>query len=176
MDYSAAEGAVVASLADKTATQDGWGATDVFTSIERLVGSAFGDRLTGDGHLNWLHGGDGNDTLEGGGSRDLLTGGVGADVFVYSAVTDSVVGNARDLIQDFTRSQGDRIDLRGLDANTLVGGAQDFSFVGGAAFSAAGQLRVTGTLLSGDVNGDGISDFEIRVLGEPSLQAGDFLL
>jgi uncharacterized delta-60 repeat protein len=176
VDYSAAEGAVVASLADKTAIQDGWGATDVFTSIERLVGSDFGDRFAGDGRLNWLDGGNGNDTLEGGGSRDLLTGGAGADVFVYIAVTDSVIGNSRDLIQDFTRSQGDRIDLRGLDANTLLDGVQGFAFIGGAAFSAAGQLRVTGTLLSGDVDGDGIADFEIRVLGEPSLQAGDFLL
>jgi uncharacterized delta-60 repeat protein len=176
VDYSAAGGAVNASIAAKMATDDGQGAVDLFTSIERLVGSAFGDRLTGDGRLNWLNGGDGNDTLEGGGSRDLLTGGAGADVFVYSAVTDSAAGNTRDLIQDFTRSEGDRIDLRGIDANTLLGGVQGFSFIGTTPFSGAGQLRISGVWVAGDVDGDGLADFEIRVLGEASMQAGDFLL
>jgi serralysin len=106
----------------------------------------------------------------------LLTGGAGADVFVYSAVADSAAGNTRDLIQDFTRSEGDRIDLRGIDANTLLGGVQGFSFIGTTPFSGAGQLRISGLWVAGDVDGDGLADFEIRVLGEASMQAGDFLL
>jgi hypothetical protein len=47
----------------------------------------------------------------------------------------------------------------------------------GAAFSgAAGQLRFAGGILAGDVNGDGIADFEVKVTGAASLVAGDFVL
>lgn len=64
---------------------------DSFTSIEGLVGSAFGDAFTGDAGDNTFYGqaGDdvlrgqaGNDRLEGGGGNDHLYGGDGGDVLV----------------------------------------------------------------------------------------------
>ena len=45
-----------------------------------------------------------------------------------------------DLILDFDANGDDRIDLRGIDANEGVAGAQAFSFVGKAAGKDAGEL------------------------------------
>jgi Ca2+-binding RTX toxin-like protein len=49
-------------------------------SIEGVIGSAFGDSITGDADANWLHGGDGEDVLDGGAGADTLLGGAGDDV------------------------------------------------------------------------------------------------
>ena len=63
----------------------------------------------------------------------------------------------------------------------VVDGNQAFSFIGTALYSGvAGQLRYafdgTDTTLGGDVNGDGVSDFRIRLTGGIGLVAGDFVL
>lgn len=83
---------------------------------------------------------------------------------------------------DFSRAQGDRINLQQIDANAVGGAANDaFSFIGAGAFTCvAGQLRavVVGneTRVSGDTNGDGVADFLIRIDGVQNLTAGDFVL
>ena len=64
-----------------------------------------------------------------------------------------------DRIRDFSGAEGDKIDLSLIDANTVLGGNNDFvltpNFTG-----TAGQLTITfdpatGSLVRGDVNGDG---------------------
>jgi serralysin len=52
---------------------------DLFTAIENLTGSSFGDRLTGDNGRNVLRGLGGDDVLNGYGSVDRLEGGAGND-------------------------------------------------------------------------------------------------
>ena len=52
---------------------------DRLKNIEELVGSDYGDRLTGDDNVNWFSGLDGDDTLSGSGGDDTLIGGSGAD-------------------------------------------------------------------------------------------------
>ena len=85
-----------------------------------------------------------------------------------------------DRIRDYSQAQGDRIQLDGIDA--IAGGADDaFSFIGSGAFTGvAGQLRAVvssgNTFVSGDVNGDGVADFLIRIDGVHTLVAGDFIL
>ncbi|HYC73610.1 M10 family metallopeptidase C-terminal domain-containing protein [Brevundimonas sp.] len=79
-DYSAAAGAVTASLTTGIASNDGDGGTDSFSSIETLIGSAFNDVLAGNGGNNGLSGGAGNDTLDGLNGDDVLVGGAGVDV------------------------------------------------------------------------------------------------
>ena len=44
-------------------------------------------------------------------------------------------------IADFSRPQGDKIDLRDIDANAQAGGNQAFKFIGDAPFTAVGQLQ-----------------------------------
>ncbi|MGH6865241.1 MAG: hypothetical protein ACREDO_03475 [Methyloceanibacter sp.] len=84
----------------------------------------------------------GNDVLLGGAGRDTLSGGPAADRFVFNNLNDSKVGGARDTIINFHHSQGDRIDLYGIDANTSLPGNQAFDVVGADGFSSvAGELR-----------------------------------
>ncbi len=74
---------------------------------------------TGNDLANTITGGAGNDTLAGGRGADTLRGGGGADVFVMAK------GEANgDLIADFTRAQGDTIQLSGYaGGSVLVRGA-----------------------------------------------------
>ena len=127
-----------------------------------------------------IQGGAGNDWLNGGAGADRLTGGAGADQFVFSAVSESTAP-VRDVITDFIHSQGDVIALTAIDANSVAGGNQAFAFIGTSAFSgAAGQLRYEmsggNTLVSGDVNGDGVADFQVQLTGLMALTGSDFLL
>ncbi|HJZ34030.1 MAG TPA: hypothetical protein VKF35_23130 [Hyphomicrobiaceae bacterium] len=160
---------------------------DVLISIENVVGTAFADTLTGNAGANALTGGAGNDVLTGGLGRDLLTGGAGNDVFDLNALADSTVGAGnRDVITDF-QSGFDDIDVTGIDADTGRVGDQGFRFIGTKAFSGkASELHYQVfdqagtasdvTIVSGDVNGDGVADFEIEIAGVVNLRASDFLL
>ena len=92
-----------------------------------------------------------------------------------------MIGANADRITDFSHAQGDRIDLSGIDANTGAAGNQAFRFLGTGAYTHhAGEMHyyVSGsdTFVSGDVNGDGVSDFSIVLSGRLILAAGDFTL
>ncbi len=128
-----------------------------------------------------LQGWNGNDVLTGAGGRDMLTGGVGADRFVYAGTAQSPTGAGADLITDFSHAQGDRIDLSAIDASTAAAGNQAFRFIGTGLYTHhAGELRyaLAGDVatIAGDINGDGVSDFHIRLDGVVGLQASDFVL
>ncbi|MHC2017622.1 hypothetical protein [Methylobacterium sp. CM6247] len=138
--------------------------------------------LTGNELANKLVGNAGANILTGGGTADSLYGRGGADTFLFKALADSAsAASGRDTIQDFVRSQGDRIDLHLIDA--VAGGVvnQAFKFIGAAGFhDKAGELRSvssgSNTLVSGDVDGNGVADFSILLKGALTLQAGDFIL
>lgn len=178
-DYASATAGVTVSLAVATAQNTIGAGIDTLVLMDYLRGSAYADKLTGNAYINAIDGRSGNDLLVGGGGRDTLTGGLGADIFRLTALTDSRVGSAySDLIKDFSSAQGDRIDVAALDANTSAAGNQAFSFIGTAAFSAAGQLRFDSAkqIVSGDINGDHVADFEVALSGVTTLTAADFVL
>lgn len=98
---------------------------------DTLYGDDGNDTLRGEKGNDKLYGGKGNDNLFGSAGNDILTGdagrdnshgGAGADRFDFNKVTDSPAGSGRDTIHDFSQSQGDRIDLRDIDADTMMGG------------------------------------------------------
>jgi serralysin len=141
-----------------------------------LYGENGNDRLYGGAGDDDLVGGSGNDLLVGGTGFDYLVGGAGADNFQFTSILDSRPAATRDVIADFNRGSGDVIDLRLIDANSLTARNDAFRFIGTAAFSGtAGELRYSGDIISGDVNGDGRADFQIDA-GLTRYYASDFLL
>ena len=90
------------------------------------MGSAFDDRLAGDGNRNRLDGGGGRDRLAGGAGADELAGGRAADRFLFGATVESAPSRA-DTILDFSRRQGDVVVLEGIDADTSAAGNQRFT-------------------------------------------------
>jgi serralysin len=155
-------------------------------SVENAEGTNAGDAIFGTDGANVLkgRGGDdaiagraGNDVLVGSLGQDLLQGDGGADRFDFNFRSESAVGARRDVILDFDRTEGDRIDLRDIDADITATGNQAFAFIGAAAYSGeAGQFRFQSGIVAGDVNGDGRSDFHIAVRDMTGMQASDFLL
>ncbi|WP_157403899.1 calcium-binding protein [Paracoccus sp. N5] len=208
--YGAASGGVRVDLATAGAQAIGGGqGSDMLLGIENLDGSGFADRLWGNLAANLLNGGAGNDQLDGRGGNDRLLGGAGADSLLGGAGNDVLTGGAgadrlngglgadqfvfltlgesgvaaagRDLIQDFSHAQGDRIDLRGIDANAGLAGDQAFRLIGERAFTGtAGELRYERagnvTTILADSNGDGRADFSVALNGSHSLVGADFLL
>ncbi len=177
----ATAGAAVSVTLDSIKSQNTGGAgRDALVNIENLTGSAFNDELTGDDGTNRLDGGAGSDTLTGGVGADVLYGGAGGDRFVFEDEADSPPG-AVDTIFDFSRTDGDKIDLSSIDANSAAkGGKNDtFSFV--TTFtSAPGQLTSAFLgdryVVTGDINGDGVADFALNVMSVNPLLASDFIL
>ena len=83
--------------------------------------------------------------------------------------------SSRDVITDFNSLQGDKIDLKLIDANLLQNGLNGFTFIGSNEFSGAGQLRFVDHVLSGNVSGNSGADFEIQLVGVNSFSANDLL-
>ena len=82
------------------------------------------------------------DLLYGGAQRDMLTGGAGLDYFIFLDGDTSNVRGLADRVLDFDRSEGDRIHLAHMDANSLTAADDSFSLIGDSAFSGtAGELR-----------------------------------
>lgn len=141
-----------------------------------LLGQNGNDRLEGENGRDELDGGAGRDILRGGRGGDLLSGGRDADTFEFRGLSESR-GGSTDVITDFSRADGDRIDLSRIDADTTRSGNQTFSFIGTEAFSGeAGELRLTGGSIVVDVDGDRAGDFRINLDAADALRAGDFLL
>lgn len=182
----------------QSGTVTGGSGDDTFTSFYRVAnfsGGAGDDVLKGGESADVLAGGTGDDVLSGSYEDDLLIGGRGmdtlsggrpvgsltsADTFQFIAGDSAANRNRADLITDFSQSDHDRIDLAGYDAIEGTAKVDPFAFIGVAAFSgAAGELhfeiRKGETLLSGDTDGDRKADFTIRLTGEITLTAADFV-
>lgn len=80
-----------------------------------LFGTDAGETILGLGGKDKIHAGAGNDIVNGGSGRDLLWGQTGADTFKFGNK------NGMDDIKDFSLSDGDKIDLSGVDAITDYG-------------------------------------------------------
>jgi Ca2+-binding RTX toxin-like protein len=107
------------------------------------TGNGLDNWMTGNESANVLAGLDGDDRLLGYGGTDTLIGGAGADTFTwYNAGWTGLTIATADVITDFSFAEGDRIDLRYVDANVYVAEDQAFTFIGTAAFSGApGEIR-----------------------------------
>ncbi len=121
--------------------------------IHALSGRGGNDTLTGKGTADYLDGGDGRDQLFGMGGDDLLHGGPGIDQLWGGDGADTFrvtsLGDGRDIVRDFDRTEGDRIDLSELLA--------------GSGFDAPGAVESDFVRISyTDFDGDGSED-DVRV-------------
>jgi Ca2+-binding RTX toxin-like protein len=107
-------------------------AGDTYNSIENISGSGFNDILKGDSGPN------------------MLTGEGGADTFVY------VTGGGADTVTDFSRAQGDKIDLTGVAsvhsfADLVISQQGGNTFID---FGNGDSLTLTGVTATSLVNAD----------------------
>lgn len=149
-----------------------------------LSGLDGNDKIYGKAGADKLIGGNGDDSLSGGLGYDELTGGAGNDRFIFASLAEIGGGDQglpSDLVKDFVQGQ-DRIDLSAIDSKTATVTNEAFSFIGSAAFTAAGQLHAFAnsatnrTLIEGDVDGDKIADFQLQLVGLKTMAGTDFLL
>ena len=80
VEYDQSIAGVIVNLTQQTAS-DGYGGTDTLRNIEAVLGSVYGDNLTGTASSNLLQGDAGNDSINGFGGADSLDGGLGDDTF-----------------------------------------------------------------------------------------------
>ena len=173
-------GAIVGGAGDDTI--NGTAGADVIygqAGDDTINAGGDNDTVFGGADDDDINGGANNDILNGGSGGDDLTGGAGADIFRFYLASESNAVD-RDRIRDFSSAQGDKIDLSLIDANTILGGNNDFTL--SASFTgAAGQLihgvTANGYLVQGDVNGDAVADivFQVDLVGASSLTANDFI-
>jgi len=143
-----------------------------------VFGDAGNDLVQGDAARDTLYGGDGDDTLIGGTEADMLEGGAGADAFRFVTIADSAPAGA-DSITDFELGL-DRIDLSRLDAMAGTGGNQAFTYIGAAAFSAEGQVRLVGNAgtyaLEMNTAGSSGAEMTVTLASLLALTSADFIL
>jgi len=148
---------------------------------DTLLGGGGTDRLEGGAGRDTISGGNGDDLVVGGANKDTLTGGDGSDTFFFGVGEVGAGASSADIVIDFSQADGDKIHVRQIDANTGLGGDQNFAFIGSGAFTGvAGQIHYVqaggNTYVEGDTDGDGSADFVIRLDGLISLVAGDVVL
>jgi Ca2+-binding RTX toxin-like protein len=145
---------------------------------DTILGGDGDDYLAGQEGNDILDGGAGNDFVGAGPGNDTLTGGLGADRFFFTANIEA--GTQLHTITDFSRTQGDFIDLRSIDAdgdssNNTRRGNTDFTIVDGPSTVAGTAWLVTGpdgVSIFLNTDGDPEADAQILVAGAPSLTWG----
>jgi Ca2+-binding RTX toxin-like protein len=136
---------------------------------DTVAGGNDHDRLYGEAGNDNMAGGKGNDVLWSGLGRDTLSGGDGTDDFVFLTAEEAGIDTTRDVITDFLVGTDD------IDLSAFMSGG---TFIGAATFSGtAGEVRYLASsgILSGDVDGDGVYDFQLNILNKADLTADDFI-
>ena len=145
-----------------------------------IQGNSGNNTLSGLAGNDTIYGNDGNDRIIGGTGNDILYGGTGADTFVV--LQESLGGSLEiDQIKDFSTAEGDKLDLSAIDADSTTAGDQAFHLVGSFTHHA-GEMTVSYlagggfTVVSLDVNGDGVTDYQLRINGDVHADSGGWVL
>ena len=118
---------------------------DHLIGIQGLIGTGFGDRLSGDDFANQLMGANGNDTLHGNLGDDTLDGGAQFDFANYGLLNIAVTVNLTIAVAQNTGQGNDQLNsiegvigsalgdaLTGGTSASLLGGAGNDTLTGGA--------------------------------------------
>ena len=157
--------------------------TFTFQQLSFIYKSRIDRFVIGDEDDDLIIGGEGNEMLIGGAGDDVLvgdvlTGGEGSDRFVYnpfdSSRDDTIdISPYRDIITDFSSSEGDKIDLSAI--------AEDFVFIGSSDFTGTrNEVRFDDGVLQISVSFEPDTAptpvFEIQLLGVNTFGFEDLLL
>ncbi|MGL5163860.1 MAG: calcium-binding protein, partial [Plesiomonas shigelloides] len=93
---------------------------------DKLYGGAGNDVLYGQGGNDLLDGGAGDDTLLGGTGNDILIGGAGKDLFVWAKNDQSQGQVSKDIVQDFSITDKDCLDISQVLQNENKSNIGDF--------------------------------------------------
>jgi Ca2+-binding RTX toxin-like protein len=165
VSYAGAAGAITVFLWGSQAS--GADGADTLYNFEKVIGSAFNDRLDGTNSNDGLMGGAGNDslngyggvdTLEGGAGNDVLNGGTGADSYVFASAS------GLDTIQGFAVAEADKIQLA--------------SNLNGSGITTAAQALAATSYASGNAIVDLGAGNSVTLVGVApgGLSAGDFVV
>jgi Ca2+-binding RTX toxin-like protein len=205
VSYANATAAVTVSLGLTTAQNTFGAGVDTLLNFENLTGSAFGDSLSGNALNNVIDGGAGDDRLDGGAGNDTLIGGAGSDALIGGDGSDLIIGglgqdrlsggsgndifqfnsvsespsSLPDVITDFNRLLGDRIDVSVIDANIASASNQAFAWVGLVSGGSIGrgelgyQISGSDLILLGNTGTSAVNplvtpDFRVLLLGAAS--------
>ncbi|GAA6155338.1 hypothetical protein NBRC116588_08110 [Pyruvatibacter sp. HU-CL02332] len=135
VDYSTSPSAINVNLATGVVS-DGYGDTDTLTSIESVIGSAFGDTLTGSGADNDFTGGGGNDTI---------TGAAGTDRAIYALAQSSYTVSF-----DLGTGTYRVVAKSGNEGTDTLSGIETLSFSGGTVDVAIADALPPPVILTGD--------------------------
>ncbi len=201
VDYSGFGGNVTVNLNNNGSPQTaGGGGVDVINNVENIMAGDFAGRLTGRGGDSEIHGGAGgdrifgiggddmlfgegaNDFIQGGNGDDMIYGGDGQDQLDGGNNNDMLFGgddNSRDRLtgaagDDVLDGGGGRDILRGdsISGGVVVTGGADIFDFNEVNDSLAGGSH---TIISADVDGDGVADFQIDLNGNVTLTSSDFV-
>ena len=163
IDYSAISSATLVDLGtgiggfgSVSGSQSG---NDILHGIENVITGAGADTIIASDAVNVMDGGAGNDTFR--------------FKSIAAANDDTIIGF----------EAGDKIDLSGIDADSVAFGNQAFTLTN-SAITTIGQLAITNetradgdyTVVSGHVGGDTGPEFRISIKGIHDLTASDFTL
>ena len=118
----------------------------------------------------------GDDKIIGGLGSDKLNGGSGTDIFQFNDISESgIKSSTRDIIIDFSRNEGDKIDLSSISKKVPL------HFIGNTAFSknnAKGELRFDSTnhILYLSTNSDNKPEFSVEIKDVNNLINDDLIL
>lgn len=163
LSYLYSGAGVSVDLLNNTAS-GGYAQGDQISGFEAVQGSTHDDVLKGTGGANVFDADEGVDTITGRG---------GADRFQFWYDESGIGAGHRDIVTDFSRVQGDKVDLSSFDT--------PLEFVGSAGFSGEDQVRYV------QKNGFTLVQFEyddahpgadmaVQFTGQIAFKATDFLL
>jgi Ca2+-binding RTX toxin-like protein len=164
-DYSASDQAVAVDLSTSSGT-GGDAEGDLLAGVEAMVGSPFGDTLTGDDADNFFVGGGGADDIDGGGGTDMAnyaSSGAGVTVNLDKIIVKGgdAAGDVLTAIENVSGSAFDDI-LTGDDGPNLLQGGNGNDDLSGKG----GSDTLLGQAGTATFDGDGGSDTCDDVAGE----------
>ena len=133
--YDSSDAAVVVDFNNAGAQSGGHAQGDILAESEGVTGSAFNDRLVGDGEANALYGNGGTDTL---------TGGALSDIFGFNTIGNGIVDV--DIITDFQVGVGGDVLHIGNILEGYNGSINDFMRIVSSGGQTVMQIDTDGAL------------------------------